>query len=314
MMTFHQLLSSRLEKLRPNHDGTLTARCPICALAGADKSGQHLKIWPHSGAFCCIVSVGDTSHNRGIRAHLYSQVDEETLLQLSLSSIDDPAPKLDIDPVYPEELLTQLVPDYRYWVGRGVNEDVLRLLEGGLYPPDRRGKMEGRFVFPIRHHVTRKIMGWTGRLVDEEQSFGPKHKHLVRVSRCIYPLTATAPYIKEAQSVVILESVGDALALMSHGIRNVLVLLGLNLNSAMLGYLVSANLSKGIIISTNNDAIGTKDNKKAGNRGAEKIRDRLIPFLGEDKVKIRLPCSSKDWGGADLEEIAVFRAEIEGKL
>ncbi len=312
MASLESILGARLEKMRRNADGTFQARCPVCAASGADKTGEHLRIFG-SGAFNCVVAGKDPAHNKGIRAFIYAGADEATLLQLAVSIVD-PEPKLDIDPVYPEDLVAKLVQDHHYWVGRGISEEVLRKLEGGMYPAEMRGKMEGRYCFPVRHHQTRRVMGWTGRLVSDA-SFGPKHKHLVKSSRAVFPLTANRDSILRTKKLVLLEGVGDGLACSTVGITNWLLLLGLNLNSNMLGFIMSAALDE-VIISTNNDAIADgAGSRVAGNGAAEKIRAKLVPYLGEDKVRIRLPETRKDWC-ATLEdktgELDVFRAEVMG--
>lgn len=313
MTSLESLLAVRLVNLRSTAEGW-QAQCPVCLAEGHDKNGKnHLHIW-RSGAFHCVVTppAGEDevakAHNRAIRAFIYAGADEATLLQLAVAIVD-PEPKLNVDPVYPEELVAKLVPDHRYWLNRGVSEEVLRMLEGGLYPTDMRGQMEQRYCFPVRHHQNRRIMGWTGRLVTDA-SFRPKWKHLVKTNRCVYPLTAAAPHIKAARRVVLYESSGDYMKCATHGMPYGLVLLGLNLNSLMLGYLISANVDR-VVISTNNDAIGDAKSKSVGNGAAERLRTKLVPYLGEGKVVVRFPQTAKDWGDATVEEINAFRTEVE---
>lgn len=312
MASLASILSKRLEKLRLNSDSqSWQARCPCCAAAGRDTSGEHLRVYK-SGAFSCVVD-NSKEHNRFIRSYVYDGVVAADLAEVT---IIDPEPKLDIDPVYPEELLKSLTPDYSYWRGRGISDDVLQRLEGGLYPRGQHGKMEGRFVLPVRHHQPpHRIMGWTGRLVNSA-SFGPKHKHLVKSSRAVYPLTVTREAILRARKVVLLESVGDMLACMTAGIDCVLVLFGLNLNSRIIGFLVGANLTE-VIISTNKDEAKVAPDGTVtypGQEAAAKARAKLVPYLGEDVVRIRLPEHSNDWGD-DLEkrggaELAEFKKEL----
>jgi len=318
MASLHDILSGRLEKLRiaPGVTGGWLSRCPACAATGNDRSAEHLRIYP-SGAFrCAKAGSDDHEHNRAIRAFIYEGTDPLALATLiSTSTLEDPNPKIDADMVYPESMLTKLVPDHRYWMHRRISDDVLRRLEGGLVPVDPPSKLSGRYCFPIRDPATRRIMGWTGRLVNDA-SFGPKHKHLVRVSKTVYPLTANRDAITRARRVVLLEGIGDGLACSTAGIDGWLLLLGLQINSRLLGFLVSANLDE-VIISTNNDAIGRSESQNAGNVAAEKLRAKLVPYLGEHKVRIRLPQTRKDWCKT-LEdgtgELAIFRAELEGIL
>lgn len=311
-MNFNDLLIARLENLKNASGGDgWVAACPICRLEGGDSTRSHLRIY-RTRAFSCIKHQGDLTHNKLIRAYLYKDATPEALALLETSFID-PDPQIQADKIYPEEMLKELVPDYRYWVNRGISEDVLRRLEGGYVPKERKGKLAGRFVFPIRDHITGRIVGFSGRLVDLN-SFGPKYKHLVKSSRVVYPLWHVKKDILAARKVVLVESAGDCLSLLSHGINNVLVLLGLNLNSKMMGFLASASLDE-VIISTNNDnhESGKASSKSAGNVGAQKIYDKLVPYLGEHRVRIRLPMTGKDWNEADVAEIQEFKKELESK-
>lgn len=312
-MSLEALLSSRLTNLRRTSDGWQAA-CPACRAMGADSAGNHLHVW-FNGAFNCAKVGSDGDHNRAVRAFIYQNADGVILASLEVAVVD-PDPKLTADPVYPEDMLSRLVPDHSYWMGRGISEATLRRYEGGVVPVLPRNKLSGRYVFPIRDHATRRIMGWTGRLVSEA-SFGPSWKHLVKSSRCVYPLVAHEAAIRKARKVVLVESVGDMLACAEAGIDYTLVLLGLHLNSRMLGFMVAANLDE-VIISPNADAPRTAPDgtiSHPGQDAAVKLRARLVPYLGEAKVRIRLPSQPKDWNDALVKqtgELAVFRAELEG--
>ncbi len=313
-MDLHALLSSRLENVKRTSDGW-SARCPACAAEGSDKQGNHLHVW-RSGSFACAKENKDGAkgitldHNRIIRAFLYANADPDTLAALEVEIVD-PEPKLDVDKVYPEELLTKLVPDYRYWVGRGISEDVLRRMGGGLAPAEERSKLAGRYVFPVRDDKGR-IIGWTGRLVSEN-SFGPTHKHLVKSSRCMFPIHDAGEEIRRTRKVVFTEGVGDGLSLATVGLRNRLDLLGLNLNSRIIGFLVSVNPTH-LILSLNNDAIGEAKSKNAGNKAADKLRAKLAPFFGEERVLDSPPQTRKDWNKVLMEnpeEIHAFKAWVD---
>lgn len=57
----------RLAHLRPLDDGGAIAQCPVCAAAGGDHQGVHLRLFP-DGAFACVAHPGDSSHRRQIWA------------------------------------------------------------------------------------------------------------------------------------------------------------------------------------------------------------------------------------------------------
>ncbi len=321
MASLQQLLSGRLERFTRNGDGSFQARCPACAAQGRDKTGEHLRVWAN-GAFHCIVGSdegdGASEHNRAIRAFLHDGLDPTSLAVLEVVVVD-PDPKLTADPIYPEAMLQRLVPDHRYWVGRHISEDVLRRYEGGLVPALPRNKLAGRYVLPIRCATTRRIMGWTGRLVSDA-SFGPAWKHLVKSKRAVYPLVAHEAAIRKARKVVLVESVGDMLSCATAGIDCTLVLLGLHLNSRVLGFMVAANLE--VVISTNTDEAKVAPNGTIiypGQDAAAKLRAKLVPYLGEARVSVRLPTTPgcKDWndvlrGGGAHGVDADHVAELEG--
>ncbi len=313
MSSFADLLGSRLANLRTVPDGWQAA-CPICQLEGHDRQGVHLKVWRHSHAFNCSKYGSDSGHNRQIRAFLYEGITDGAILASLDVQIADPEPKLEADTVYPESMLTRLVPDHSYWIGRGISEDVLRRLEGGRVPSSPPSKLSGYYTFPVREEG--RIIGWWSRLVDEA-SFGPKHKHLVRTSRAVYPYAIAAPEIKRTGRVLLTEGGADALTWATFGMWNWFILFGLNLNSRILGKLVALNPAE-VVISTNNDALTinpqTGKPKDEGNTAALKVRDRLVPYLGEGRVRIRLPQTRKDWNAAHTDgtgELLDFKRELE---
>lgn len=290
---------SRLTNVKPTADG-FQARCPACAAQNGDKSGNHLRIWKN-GAFNCIVGSETPGHNRIIRS-----------LVLGDGTIDveyiDPEPRLTTDKIYPESSIAALLPDYTYWLGRGMKESVLAALENGVAPKGEKGKLAGRTIFPVRD-MQRRIMGFSGRLL-ETNSFAPTWKHMFKSSRSVYPWHLTGPAIKAAKTVVLVESVGDLLACLSHDIKPVLCIFGLNLNSAIISTLVANGVQR-VILSLNNDPDPVKSHSGSA---LARIESKLTLFFA--RVEVRLP-ESKDWGKAaeggeaGAAELARFKAEVE---
>jgi hypothetical protein len=58
---------AKLEKVRELAGGFVQARCPACAEGGADKTGEHLRIYS-DGKFGCCVHPKDTEHRKRIWA------------------------------------------------------------------------------------------------------------------------------------------------------------------------------------------------------------------------------------------------------
>lgn len=290
---------NKLECRKPGAGGVVVARCPACAKDGGDKSGQHLSVRP-SGEFWCVVgSESDPNHNRFIRAFLKGDGTQEDIQFI------DPAPKLTVETVYPESTLAKLSPDISYWLKRGMREDVLRRLECGLAPRDEAGKLAGRTVFPLRN-LEGQIVGFSGRLITNN-SFAPRWKHLARIKGLTYPWNVNGPFVTKSKRAILVESIGDLLALNSHDINPVLCIFGLNLGDQIVSTLVGAAVNK-VIISLNRD----KDARK-GQAAADRIARKLSPFISD--IQIRLPNGFKDWGEAaqggeaGAVELAAFKQE-----
>jgi len=54
-----------LDEVTERADGSIIARCPVCAEAGGDSQGVHLIVYPN-GAYACVAHVGDRDHSREI--------------------------------------------------------------------------------------------------------------------------------------------------------------------------------------------------------------------------------------------------------
>jgi len=241
---------------------------------------------------------GDKEHNRQIYNYLYRGEDFEIEEQ---EEFIYRGTKLKY---YPEELLQKLIPDYNYWINRGIPPQIVSQFDGGLASKDEKGKLQGRYVFAIRNKDD-KIVGWAGRLI-EYSNFSPKWKNIGNKKQFIFPARKLSEqYIKEKKQVVVLESVGDALSCYKYGIKNIIVLFGVVPSSQLISYIISLGV-KEIIISTNNDS--AKNN--VGNEAAEKIKRRLSLFFNSEGIKIILP-SKKDWNESDEQEILEFKKKLE---
>lgn len=187
--------------------------------------------------------------------------------------------KLEMEKIYPEDCLKKLFPNYDFYHKKNISESTQKMYKCGLASA---GKMYRRVVFPI-YNSNQQIYGFTGRKI-EENSEAPKWKHIGLKSNWIYP--ANIPNYPEINDEVILvESVGDSMALSENGMYNNLVTFGLDCSPSLMNFLISRNL-KTIYISTNND----KDSEK--NRGliaAVKIIIKLSSYFDLHVLKIKPP-------------------------
>lgn len=188
-------------------------------------------------------------------------------------------------------------PTHVYWQNRGISLDTISLFNGGVIPKKTKSSMSNRYVFPIPNNRG-EVIGVSGRwLYEKINKNTPKWKHLGRVESWVYPAFLTKESILSTKTIVLVESIGDALALWDAGVKNFLVLFGLNLGRAITKSLIAADPHK-IIISTNNDS----ENNSAGNMAAKKIHKQLVEFFDESQLNIVLP-DKKDWGESAKEDI-----------
>lgn len=201
--------------------------------------------------------------------------------------------KLEMEKIYPEECLKKLFPNYDFYKKRSISEEVQKMYKCGLASA---GKMYRRIVFPV-YNINGQIYGFTGRKLDQD-SDAPKWKHIGLKSNWIYP--ANIPKFPEINDEVILvESIGDSMALTENGMHNNLVMFGLDCSPALMNFLISKNL-KAIYISTNND----QDSEK--NRGliaAIKILIKLSSFFDLNVLKIKPP-QTNDFGEMQMSQLS----------
>lgn len=242
------------------------------------------------------------------------KLSELVQLSLGLKSIEEAniylkeqlkfvAPQVDPDETkikqlktWPPEILEKLIREYSYWENRGISKVIIAEFGGGIA---ENGKLKGRFIFPI-YNPDGKIVGFSGRLLEKNDNL-PKWKHLGMKSEWIYPAYFNN---KREKYVILVESIGDMLALWQCGEKNVLVTFGLNVSGKIIKYLLSHQINK-IIIAFNNDS----EKNSAGNEAAESAKYKLMTFFDIDSILIKLP-NKKDFGEMTQEEIKEYLKHV----
>lgn len=212
------------------------------------------------------------------------------ILNNNIEEIEEDAEKFD------EEILNQLVPNYSFFLKRGISEETLRCFECGFC---HNGKLRMRIVFPIRDFQLR-LIGFAGRTVLNLSDSTIKWKIIGRKKNFVYPWHMSSIHIKEEKSVVVVEGISDLLALWDAGVKNVLCTFGLFFSENVINYLTSLNIDN-VIISYNNEE------SKRGITAAEKAQRKLSSFF--ENVRIILPYK-KDFGEMTKEEILDWRKKI----
>lgn len=206
--------------------------------------------------------------------------------------------RLEMEKIYPDDCLKKLFPNYDFYNKKSISETTQKMYKCGLASA---GKMYRRVVFPI-YNSNNQIYGFSGRRVDNNEE-SPKWKHIGLKNNWIYP--AMIPDFPEIMDEVILvESIGDSMALTENGFTNNLVTFGLDCSSSLMNFLISKNL-RTIYISTNNDS---DSEKNRGLIAAVKILIKLSSFFDLDVLKIKPPLMN-DFGEMQLSDNSLLFCE-----
>ena len=211
-------------------------------------------------------------------------------------------PKIRTQRVFSKEPLDKILPRHKYWIDRGVPEEIVRIFRGGEMT--EKGKMKDRYVFPI-FNWKEELIGISGRYLHkiEEGSKIPKWKHYGDKSKCNYPLFFNHKIIRNKKKVILVESIGDMLALWTCGHHNVMVTFGLDVSVSMINTFLKFDMSK-IIVAFNNDS----ENNNAGNEAARKVHKKMLKYFDPDQVSVHLP-QQKDFGEMNDQEIEEWANE-----
>jgi len=213
---------------------------------------------------------------------------------------EDQESKIVQEKFFNSDFLSDLLPSFNFYNKRGISNETLKDFKGGV---KTYGKLNNRFVFPI--FEGNKIIGLAGRdLYSNSQR--PKWKILGRKSNFVYPPDLASPEIQRTKTVILVESIGDALALYENGIKNFIVIFGLTVSKNVILFLMKSNLEK-IIISTNNDA---DSDYNRGMEAALNIKSKLSKFFNSDTLKVKLP-TRKDFGDMTKAEILEWKKQIQ---
>ena len=193
--------------------------------------------------------------------------------------------KIEMEKIYPESHLEKLLPMFTFYEKRNISQATQKEFQCGYAGG---GKMYRRIVFPI-YNLDGQIHGFSGRAISSDDA--AKWKHMGRKSGWVYPHHISETPIQEKSEVILVESIGDCLALHEQGFKNVLVTFGLDASTKLVSYLNSFNLER-IVIATNND-----DQKEvnSGGNAAIKTAAKLAQIFDLSLIRINPP-TSNDFG------------------
>ena len=212
-------------------------------------------------------------------------------------------PKIKMPKKYKKDILLKLKKDHSYWEKRGIKPEVTQVFEGGVASV---GQMANRYVFPIFNSLD-EVVGFTGRYLKDvpTDSRIPKWKHVGGTSNWCFPLKYNKKHIFKNKSVILVESVGDMLALWNAGVYNSIVTFGLTVSKAVTLVLLRMDVQQ-VLISFNNDF----QNNHAGNKAAKEAKNQLLKHFDFDQIEIALPLKN-DFGEMTAGEINQWYSAVK---
>jgi hypothetical protein len=274
-----------------------------------------VKIYKNTGVWMdFVINKGSKPFEALVRETLKGDDGNLTKLLSKVKNADAPITykkkdTIEMEKIYPPDALDKLFPNYSFYKKRLISEETQKKFQVGLAGV---GKMYRRMVFPI-YNEHNQIIGFSGRKVDDNNNY-PKWKHIGKRNNWVYPALNCITGVKEEialkKEVILVESIGDALALYEQNIKNVLVIFGLSVNNNIVSYLSGMPINR-ITISTNNDE-GNSDNR--GFIAGIKNYLKLSSYFDLNILSVKFPPKPyNDFGDAHLEGCD-FKSWIDKKI
>lgn len=200
------------------------------------------------------------------------------------NDLDDLKEEISIS--FNKEEIKALLPSYSFYNKKGISNETLALFQGGFC---QGGKMYNRFVFPIIN-PNEELVGLSGRnILPKKDDKWIKWKHLGKKGKWLYPLKWSSPDIHKSKEIILVESIGNMLALWEAGYHQVLICFGTAMSKELLSAIIGANPSRVIL------ALDT-DTNNAGQKGSAKIHAELIKWFDKSKICVKIPPIGQDLG------------------
>lgn len=199
--------------------------------------------------------------------------------------IATPKAKYLMPKTYDKACLERLLPNYSFYEKRGISATTQKMYKMGYATKDQ---MFQRMTFPI-FDEHEQIIGFSGRhIYHEDKPNTPKWKHIGRKDTFVFPyytISQCKEYFVDAPEVILVESIGDSMALCENKIFNHLVNFGLDCSAKLLAFLLSIDPSM-ITISTNNDS---SKEQNTGKIAAIKNMIKLSSVFPVEMLRVKLP-------------------------
>lgn len=272
-----------------------------------------LKIYKNSGVWTDFAS-GDKSFpikkliSLTLNTKDDSVIDKYVKFDLQNTISNEVKEKIEMEKIYPESMLENLLPHLDFYSKKMISPDTLNFYKCGYATA---GQLFRRIVFPI-YDSQGQIHGFSARATvwDKDSTF-PKWKHLGKKTNWVYPLHVkrggveiVREKIAETGTVIIVESIGDSMALFENGYANNLVTFGLGISSKLCSTLVELNPDK-IIIAYNNDATSEFNH---GLVSSCKSYLQLCSVFDHTKLQIKLPLAN------DFSDMNLLKSEGQDNI
>ena len=196
---------------------------------------------------------------------------------------------------FSEEEVKDLLPDYDYFINRGISDKACITFRGGLC---NNGTLKDRQCLLIINSKN-QIVGVTGRDVTNKKKIKWMHRGVK--SKWVWPAYLSHSDIGNCKEIILVESPLCCMRLWDCGVKNTICLFGVEISNAVINYLLRVHPKK-IIVALNNEE------SHIGNNAANKVRDRLIKYFDSHVIKIHLP-PAKDF--AEIKEDDIIKKWYE---
>jgi len=270
------------------------------------RNGTSLLIYKNTGVWYDYgQGIGPLPYRKLVELTAGTQDIDKFLVELAEFSAPPQNEFIEMSKRYPESILDNLLPSYKFYLDKKIGEVTLKNVYRAGFASG--GKLYRRIVFPIFDEEN-SIIGFSGRKVDNDND-APKWKHLGKRREWVYPYHnhpyfSTCAVARGCNEMILVESIGDSLALSENCMWNHLVLFGLTPSSKVISKLLEIN-PKRIIIATNND-LDSEINR--GKIAALKAYLTLSSVFDRDKLVINLP-TANDFG--DMHQLGMSFNEWE---
>lgn len=197
-----------------------------------------------------------------------------------------------------EQVIQTLNIPSEYYIGRGYLPETLVAFDvGECYNSSKQ--MHNRAVVPI-YDIDGSYAGCTGRALNDETKPKWFNSKGFKKALYLYGVSVTMPYIKQTNTVVLVEGQGDVWRLYEAGIKNCAGIFGSDLSEDQLVALEEMEIFNIVILT---------DTDEAGEKAAEGIKNKGGRRFNYYRPKI----SKKDIGEMTIEEINTeLKPQIKG--